>query len=417
MADLTIAIVVRNAIDDVTKTVASIARQNTRDYRVVLVDGDSSDFTRTQCALIATQCDWMYISEPDKGVYDAMNKAASLAETPYILYLNAGDTLYRPDSLQHLINAITAYNGQPDFIAGSYCYVTVQGHEKVTHLRQDPRISWTMIENGRFNNRYNGGVPLHNATVIRTALVREYPYNGEEYPISADLEQMLRCWRFGHRNWTIAPIVVCRFFAGGLSTIRRLTVLKNMLDIFRKATCDKPAVKKYLRSALYSELTMEAKSRFKWKYLWPIIKEWPVSTLRWFMLPKKDSKINPRIVNIINLSTDVDAFRDIYNKVKDKTKRVNLFANQHTQNAVKATVDSIPVANLDSVFNSPREFYGQVILVVDNLSFTPGLLDNLRQCGICRPCYYLNGLLQKGKLAKQRVIGLSATGDKIYKTN
>lgn len=101
-----IAIVTYNAGNVLAKTFASIRTQTFHNYEVVIIDGGSSDDTMEICKQNSDLLS-ICISEPDKGIYDAMNKAFRYATGDYILFLGAGDVFYDNDVLQNMAASMT----------------------------------------------------------------------------------------------------------------------------------------------------------------------------------------------------------------------------------------------------------------------------------------------------------------------
>ena len=87
-----------NAEKMISETILSVLSQTYCDYEYIFIDGNSSDKTvevigkYKQC-FEGKNVDYLLISEPDKGIYDAMNKGTALAKGEWILMLNAGDML------------------------------------------------------------------------------------------------------------------------------------------------------------------------------------------------------------------------------------------------------------------------------------------------------------------------------------
>ncbi|WP_344147177.1 glycosyltransferase family 2 protein [Nocardioides koreensis] len=94
----TVITVVRNALDDLATTRASVALQDFADREHLIVDGASTDGTVEWLRGLADP-DLRWVSEPDDGIYPAMNKAASMARGMYLIFLNAGDTFRGSDVL------------------------------------------------------------------------------------------------------------------------------------------------------------------------------------------------------------------------------------------------------------------------------------------------------------------------------
>lgn len=97
--NVSIITVVRNAEKTIEKTIQSVINQTYDDYEYIIIDGCSTDATNR---IIETYLNHIskYISEPDAGIYDAMNKGISLANGKWIYFLGADDTLYSDDILE-----------------------------------------------------------------------------------------------------------------------------------------------------------------------------------------------------------------------------------------------------------------------------------------------------------------------------
>lgn len=407
MADLTIITVVKDDKDGFAKTQESVVKQTAQDFDWLVFEGGAATPYSGQ------RINHFYRGT-DTGIYNAMNEAVKRATTPYILFLNAGDTLYSQDSLKRLLEAIKRSNGA-DFICGSYCFTDLEGRQNIQYLRQDPRIGWNMIAAGKFNNRYMHGVPLHNSTAIKRSLIVEYPYR-QDLKVSADTEHMIRCWNMGYKNWAICPAVICNFFAGGASTTRRLTVLMDMVEIFRSWSAHPEACKEYLKTALPKEFEAQAKYGFKPAVLLRAFRALPLETAKLLISHYWRSvfqPVKPRTgrLNIVNLSLNVDFVREVYSKsVTAFSTDVRFYATPQTQHIVKAIADEAPVANL----NSAAPLSGETVLIADNLNLTPGELNHLWLINIRTPLVYSNGRFERAKIKRQRVTGLLSNGEGVY---
>lgn len=97
--------VVRNDADGLRRTLASMAVQSFRDFQLVVVDGASTDGTAEQVRAAHGADVW--VSEPDEGIYHAMNKGIARATGEWLLFMNAGDEFDRPDALATAVACIT----------------------------------------------------------------------------------------------------------------------------------------------------------------------------------------------------------------------------------------------------------------------------------------------------------------------
>ncbi len=104
---LSIVTICKNHLAGLQKTVTSILDQDCSDYDLIVVDGASDDGTTDYLQFLSHQ-GVRWISEPDRGIYHAMNKGISLAQGEYILFLNAGDTFSTNQILSKTIPMIGA---------------------------------------------------------------------------------------------------------------------------------------------------------------------------------------------------------------------------------------------------------------------------------------------------------------------
>jgi len=159
----------------------------------VIVDGDSTDgttdFLREYNDKIAC-----WLSEPDKGIYDAMNKAIGFARGSWILFLGADDTLLPgfKDMLVNLTDSSTIYYGD-------YCYDSqVLGKEFTGY-----RLSKSNI--------------CHQNIFYPRAVFRKYKYN-VRYKVSADYFLNIQCWADRQFKFKYFPALIANYASGGFSS-------------------------------------------------------------------------------------------------------------------------------------------------------------------------------------------------------
>ena len=211
---VTIAIVVRNAVAAFADTFQSIEQQTYPNIEIIVVDGGSTDGTleliREREARIAH-----WISEPDEGPYDGMNKAARLANGRWILFMNAGDFFYTPEAVEIALNGVPE---QADFIIGHHIYRTIEGVDEL-HKASDFEDTWRALTVGQLSFRWQSGVPCHQATFTRTSmLTAEGGYNYRKYPVAADHEFMYRMRLRGARFYHCDEIIAV-YLSGGYSWV------------------------------------------------------------------------------------------------------------------------------------------------------------------------------------------------------
>ena len=116
---ISIVTICYNAEEKIEKTMRSVLRQTYNNIEYLIIDGASKDKTLSIVNKVASEYpdkNIVVVSEPDKGLYDAMNKGAALATGEYVNYMNAGDCFFEDSSVEKLFN-ISGYDH--DLILGS----------------------------------------------------------------------------------------------------------------------------------------------------------------------------------------------------------------------------------------------------------------------------------------------------------
>ena len=216
---LSIVTITFNAGAVLQRTMDSVAEQDYPYIDYVLVDGASRDHT---VALIEAQQQHMplrFVSEPDKGLYDAMNKGLAMATGDYILFLNAGDTLADAD----VISEMFAKHPGADVYYGHAMVVNLDGRELGLRQPLPPeKLDWRSLQWGMS--------VCHQAFVIKRNLALPYDL---QYRICADIDWMIRCLKQAP-NTVHTGGLVCRFLADGLSSTHHKKAWKERYLVLRK---------------------------------------------------------------------------------------------------------------------------------------------------------------------------------------
>ena len=122
---LSIITINRNNADGLKRTINSVALQTYRDFEHIIIDGASTDnsidIIKEYVASFAGKNVSYWVSEPDSGIYNAMNKGIKKAKGDYCLFLNSGDSLYTSEVIQKVIPF--SKQGKP-FICGKLKFDT-----------------------------------------------------------------------------------------------------------------------------------------------------------------------------------------------------------------------------------------------------------------------------------------------------
>lgn len=196
---------------------ASVAAQTFRDFEYLIIDGQSRDNT----VEIARSYPFaQVVSEPDRGLYDAMNKGLHRARGQYILFLNAGDSFPSPHTLQQYADAIEgAAPDVPGIIYGQTRLVDSHGrYVGERHLRAPQRLTPRSF--------LNGMVVCHQAMLVRRDLAPDYDLR---YRFSADYDWGCKILKASPLNLYI-PDYTANYLCEGLTTANRR---KSLIERFR----------------------------------------------------------------------------------------------------------------------------------------------------------------------------------------
>ena len=165
-----------NNAEGLRKTMESVLSQTYKDFEYVVVDGVSTDSSVDIIRASALQAEGLeitWISEPDKGIYNAMNKGIRMATGEYLLFLNSGDFLISEDVLEKVFE-----NECSADILCARCNVSDNG-----------KVVWTSNppEKVTFGTLYMVGL-AHQSTFIRKSLFEQYGYYDESFRYNADIE-------------------------------------------------------------------------------------------------------------------------------------------------------------------------------------------------------------------------------------
>ena len=163
-------------------TIQSVIFQTYRNVEYIIVDGASKDHTLEIVNKYHNRINKV-ISEPDKGLYDAMNKGIQLATGDYLCFLNAGDKFHDSETLQKIVHTL---KGQelPDVIYGETAIVDEEGH--FLHMRRlsaPAHLNWKSFKQGM--------LVCHQAFFANRELAINHLYD-LQYRFSADFDWCIR---------------------------------------------------------------------------------------------------------------------------------------------------------------------------------------------------------------------------------
>lgn len=229
--------VTRNASQQLGATLASVAAQSCRLYEHLIVDGASTDGTLELVRRMATERTRLH-SEPDRGIYDAMNKGLAMAAGDYLIMLNAGDRFHSPDTLQQLADVILDQD-YPGVVYGQTDIVDAQGNYVGPRHLQAPQIL-------TLSSFKNGMVVCHQAFTVLRKLAPNYD---TRWRFSADYEWCIRCLQHSKRN-VYTGITTIDYLAEGMTTRNRRRSLIERARIMARYYGWAPTLARHLKFAL-----------------------------------------------------------------------------------------------------------------------------------------------------------------------
>ena len=204
-----------NSKESITETFQSIKNQSFKDYEYLLIDGGSKDGTLN----IANKQDHItkIISEPDKGIYDAINKGIKNSTGEIIGFLNSDDTFYNKNSLQHIVDA---FDKNTDCVFGDLIYTDNNG--KVKRIWKG-----SAFKKGAFKK---GWMPAHPTFYCRRSVYEKLGQYDDSFKIAGDFELMLRFLEKHNIRSKYIPKTLVNMKVGGASN----NGLKSKLDIVKE---------------------------------------------------------------------------------------------------------------------------------------------------------------------------------------
>ena len=213
MIRISVITITYNAARTLQRTLDSVLSQTYPHVEHLIIDGASKDDTlriAEQYQAVSPH-EVIIQSEPDKGLYDAMNKGLQRASGDYVVFLNAGDSLYAPDTLACVVDAIGSHS--PAVVYGDTAITDAEG--RFLHLRRHrpPKtLTWRSFKKGM--------LVCHQAFYARLDIARQFPYN-LKYRHSADVDWCIRIMKEADRlglPLVNANAIVANFEEGGDTT-------------------------------------------------------------------------------------------------------------------------------------------------------------------------------------------------------
>lgn len=189
-----------NNRDGLRKTIESVVNQTWQEFEYIIIDGGSTDGSVEVIKEYADHIDY-WVSEPDKGIYDAMNKGIDQAKGEYCLFMNSADTFNNNEVIEHAhitLDGTDIVCGQLKFPHG--------------YIMKGPKVV-------SMQHFYTSTLP-HQATFIKTQLLKDEPYD-TSYRIVSDWKFWIQSLIFKNATYKSINLTIANFDINGISSINK----------------------------------------------------------------------------------------------------------------------------------------------------------------------------------------------------
>lgn len=215
-----------NSSKTIIDTLKSLEQQTYSNIEYIIIDGASKDNTLDIIKKYSTKVSKI-ISEPDKGIYDALNKGISNATGDFVGFLHSDDILAYPNAIEDIVTILI--NEQPQAIYADLEYVSKENTANVVRR-------WVSGDY-KHSNLKKGWMPLHPTFYMRRELYEELGSFDLDFKISADYDSLLRYLWLNNITVSYLPKVITKMRIGGESN-------RSFLNILKKTQEDISALKK-----------------------------------------------------------------------------------------------------------------------------------------------------------------------------
>lgn len=191
-----------NNKDGLQKTIESVINQTYQNFEWIIIDGGSKDGSKELIEKYSEHINY-WVSEPDKGIYNAMNKGIRSSKGEYLLFLNSGDILFNFEVLNEVVNKLEDH----DIYLGNYIIENIL----YEYSNDYSDLIHTLLLNGF----------LHQAVFYKSYLFKKYGFYDEEFKIVSDWLFNLKAIILGNVNIALLKKTTTIFDAKGISSNKK----------------------------------------------------------------------------------------------------------------------------------------------------------------------------------------------------
>ena len=220
---LSIITVVYNNERTITDAITSVLGQTFKDIEYIIIDGGSNDGTMARIEFFRDRIDQL-VSEPDHGIYDAMNKGVQLATGDVIGILNSDD-VYADDSVLERVMRLFESDMALSMVYGDLVYVEANDLSKVVR-------TWRSLS--YYPNYFEDGhVPPHPSLFLKRKVYEQAGLFNDGMKLAADYELMLRTFKLFTFKSSYLPSILVKMRLGGSTNKSWKNILNGNLEILK----------------------------------------------------------------------------------------------------------------------------------------------------------------------------------------
>ena len=220
--------IVFNDVNGIEKTISSVFSQTYSHKEYIVIDGGSNDGTLEIIEKFEEKIDH-WVSEPDKNLYDAMNKGLKFATGDYVLFINSGDEIYHDETLSSVFKSCE----YADVYYGETMMTDSSGKELGVRSKLSTR---KLTRNLKADDFLKGMVVSHQSIIVKRSLVPDYDL---AYSCSSDIDWCIKVLKLS-RLTVNSHQIISKFLIGGYSQknmkkcwLERFKILRGHFGMFR----------------------------------------------------------------------------------------------------------------------------------------------------------------------------------------
>ena len=210
----------RNNASGLRATIESVLHQTSQDFEYIIIDGASTDKSVEIVKAATEKHKIKWISEPDSGIYNAMNKGVRMATGDYVIFLNSGDTFANEKVLEEIQPLLDG----SEFVIGR---VNVTKNGKIVQTSKN-----LGNQDLSLYNLYLYGIP-HQAAFIKKELLERNPYD-ESLIINADWKSFVHEIVLRNASVRLSPLIISNYDGEGFSSTHMEELLIEREKVFKE---------------------------------------------------------------------------------------------------------------------------------------------------------------------------------------